>query len=902
MNEDLKYRFFVTTQAGEREMFPQNTNSLSIVWVQAPNAAFFRKTLQGKIKFVAEDFQYLNAQEKSIYRCTQMPFTINKNCGGFAEYFSGRLLCDDGTWDNDHFEVDIQANTLDVYSCYDDNKDVQYNLFEIVESTQEVNTVRGTLEFVVYSDNAYPPTDWKGDGDPFEQGWEIQTKTAVQTPTASPPTINQTVTWIRELFTSDHPLGDPWILLSVDHSNPLITFYHYARPPALFDRVDSSQQINDTTYQSSYTYKYGAFFQNGMKLFDAMTQLLLLVCPDLTLKSDFFQWNPDNVSIDNYATGEASNVLNLIIFQKSDVKRPPSQSDIANGFAADDAATDATTDFDDRLDDLCQTFQLQWWIDDDSNFRIEHPSYFNKVLGLDLTLTRDDTKYRAGLNVYSYVTDGLPKKQIFTWMDNVSAGDFKGTDIVYQSTCSGISDHNNKNISVKNTTTDVELCLDNPEADGAVSDDGFCLMACDDANILLYITPILSGSHTLNNTLSWAKLQYDFWRFNNYFDEFLLNNNTEHTLKLLPNKKQSGVLAVICCGEDFDADKLVKTVVGTGIVNTATLNLYTDILTLELLFEQNKDLTSNNPPVAVDGNERTPINTPITIDVLSTATDSDGTIIPSTLTIVIAPGSGTAVITDDFKILYTPGADFIGIVYIQWTVEDDFSQPSNQATESITVYQPAVAGDDAYRIAENRVLNGEGLMNNDIGTLPLTVVAESKATENGHVVINTDGSFTYTTNSGFIGDDHFQYTLKDVNNDTDLGTVTVTVFETVPVFAKMVKGVETSDVVTDICSGGPQITGNQTKRDFSVYFYSDMAGTIPLDTTGYQDNVKYNLYNIINGVRADGTDQRVMTGTSIFLGNFVTSYNDNGCDHHLNYHKLFDITSLVPTADYTVIT
>lgn len=904
MSEDIKYRFFVTTQAGEREIFPQNTNSLTITWAKDKNSAFFRKQLGGKIKIVGEDFHYVYDQERSIYRCTQIPFVINKNCGGFTEYFTGQILCDDGTWNISNCEVEIQANVLDPYACYDDNKNTVFNLFGVTAHDEHVNTVRGTIEKVTYRDTHYPPADWGGSGDPIAQGWIIIYKTETwDVVVTTPPTVDQAVTWIRELYTSDHVLGAPWILLSTDTSDPFITFYNYARQPAIFGETISRTQISDTAYTTVTQWKYGAKFQNGMKLYGALSGLLFDICPLLTIKSDFFQWNPDNETDINYETGDASKILNLILFQKSDVKRPPTQSDIDAGFAADDAATIANTDFDSLLQDILTTFKCQFWIDDDDHLRIEHPSYFNKVLGLDLTVPRDDTKYRVGSAIYSYVTDGLPKREIFSWMDKASAGDFAGQDIVYQSTCSGISDANNKTISVQNITTDVELCLDNPAEDSDVSDEGFCLMACDEANDLLYEAPILPGSHTLNNTLSWAHLQFDYFRYNNYFKNFTLNNNDEETQKLLPNKKQTGIIAVICCGEDFDPDKLVKTVIGTGEVNSATLNLYTDQLTLEVLFEQNKDLTSNNPPVAIGANERTPLNTDITIDVLSRATDSDGTIVPATLAIVGVTG-GTAVITVDYKITFTPTADFIGNGSVSWTVEDDFSQTSNVALDVIQVYQPAIASDDAYRIAKNKTLNkpGYNLLTNDTGTGTLQCIAESKATDNGHVVISTNGTFVYTPNTGFIGDDHFQYTLIDINNDTDLGDVTITVFETVPVFVKLVKGPNINHDIIDVCYPvGQTVTGNQINNDFTIFFYSDMAGTIPLDTTGYEDIIHINQYTITNGVRVDSVRDVPTGGTSVFIGNFATYERDNGCSGTMNFLRTFDMTGFVASSDYTGI-
>ena len=61
---------------------------------------------------------------------------------------------------------------------------------------------------------------------------------------------------------------------------------------------------------------------NGMHFSEVMKEILKGACPNLTLKSDFFQINPDNVSAINYVTGKTSTVNNIVIFQKSDVKRP----------------------------------------------------------------------------------------------------------------------------------------------------------------------------------------------------------------------------------------------------------------------------------------------------------------------------------------------------------------------------------------------------------------------------------------------------------------------------------------------------------------------------------------------------------------------------------------------------
>ena len=45
-------------------------------------------------------------------------------------------------------------------------------------------------------------------------------------------------------------------------------------------------------------------------------------CPNVQVVSDFFQINPQNQSEINYVTGQRTQTNNLILFQKSDVKRP----------------------------------------------------------------------------------------------------------------------------------------------------------------------------------------------------------------------------------------------------------------------------------------------------------------------------------------------------------------------------------------------------------------------------------------------------------------------------------------------------------------------------------------------------------------------------------------------------
>ena len=88
------------------------------------------------------------------------------------------------------------------------------------------------------------------------------------------------------------------------------------------------------------------------------------------------------------------------------------------------------------------------------------------------------------------------------------------------------------------------------------------------------------------------------------------------------------------------------------------------------------------------------------------------------------------------------------------------------------------AGDDSAVVVEDGSLtiSGQDLLSNDSDPDgdPLTIVSVTNGA-NGAVVLNPDGSVTYTPNTDFFGQDSFQYTVSDGNGRTDTASVTVTI-------------------------------------------------------------------------------------------------------------------------------
>lgn len=93
------------------------------------------------------------------------------------------------------------------------------------------------------------------------------------------------------------------------------------------------------------------------------------------------------------------------------------------------------------------------------------------------------------------------------------------------------------------------------------------------------------------------------------------------------------------------------------------------------------------------------------------------------------------------------------------------------------------ANDDSYSVAKNTTLNvgAPGVLGNDIddGLLAPLVAALVSDVSNGSLTLNSDGSFDYTPNAGFIGSDSFTYAASDGEFQSN-ASVTINVTDTTP--------------------------------------------------------------------------------------------------------------------------
>lgn len=168
------------------------------------------------------------------------------------------------------------------------------------------------------------------------------------------------------------------------------------------------------------------------------------------------------------------------------------------------------------------------------------------------------------------------------------------------------------------------------------------------------------------------------------------------------------------------------------------------------------------------------------IDVLANDTDANGDVLTIT---VVTQGAHGSVSTNGTTVSYTPNANYFGSDSFTYTI-DDGNGGNDTAMVSVTVTNvndaPLAAG-EAYNVNQDTVLNvpAPGVLANDsdIDGDSLSAVLCAGAAH-GNVVLNANGSFSYTPDPGYAGSDSFTYRAFDGLANSSCVTVTLTVLDT----------------------------------------------------------------------------------------------------------------------------
>lgn len=846
------YRYTITDRLGELIVQPLGENDFSIEWSPEKESGkrFYKKDFGGKIIFTGAAFQKLLVMENSIYRCEYQTVTVERKCMNeagayeFKAWFSGQISLNEGDWDLDGCRVTIKFEEATPDQCFEDNKNETVNLLQQVYNRRTVSLFPGSATIETKTCEESRPSGgaseqgyyWCETGRPEDGAWVA----VYHDENDDGNRYRRETRWARQrmqvscyaLPVSDWKIIANTCMVIPPPPNGSIT---YVRPVNVYNCQYTYGDYNSQTF--SYTMNCQIFgqsggvtkFNNGMPLGAVLQAFVDLFCPGITVKSDFFQINPENPAWQNYVTGERTKVSEIIIFQKSDIKRP----------AASSSATKAEWTFEKLMTHLKFMFNVEWRIEA-GKFILEHVSYFTKNIGLNLN-DPSYAQYVAGKRKYSYKNEDIPKQEVWRWKEQSGFGDFTGMPITYENGCVTAGSKNaTKNYTMDDVITDVEYALQNPAADSKnVSDDGFVFVAAafDGTSYYILTESGIIGGGQINNTLGISQLLRDYHTYERPLRVGRLNGVWTTFNSVIPTKKGETIVIPFCCEDSFNPDSYVQTPLGTGIVDKATFKFKGSTLALDLLYESNNDLIPNNPPVA-NSDVFTAYNGEDAIfNVIANDLDPDGGQITA-LEIMYAPAHGIAVVQPDLTVKYTPTPGYTGNDLFVYRVRDNWGEASNNALVTINVTgvnNPPVAAPDNYSVYQGQALNvpAPGVLGNDSDDVGFTLdIYDAVSANGGTVVMQENGALSYTAPEGFLGDDTFTYRIKDGKGAASTTTVTIAVRNYNYPIANTDNYQCVKDTVLNVDGVAPNVklTDNDTTPAGGTFTYTTTAQTKP--TTG----------------------------------------------------------------------
>jgi uncharacterized repeat protein (TIGR01451 family) len=194
--------------------------------------------------------------------------------------------------------------------------------------------------------------------------------------------------------------------------------------------------------------------------------------------------------------------------------------------------------------------------------------------------------------------------------------------------------------------------------------------------------------------------------------------------------------------------------------------------------------TVNGPnPLAQNDLATTPKGISITKNVLTNDTPVGGVTINTTPK--TQPKNGTAGISPNGNIQYTPNANFVGKDSVQYEISDPNGIKSTawfviEVTNPTPINKAPTPQNDSF--TGNQITGNIKSNDSDPDGNPLTVTTTPVvAPQNGTLTLYPDGTFSYIPTIGFVGTDLFQYEVCDNGNPKLCSKAIVTLTVTAPV-------------------------------------------------------------------------------------------------------------------------
>ncbi|MED4212968.1 Ig-like domain-containing protein, partial [Priestia megaterium] len=249
---------------------------------------------------------------------------------------------------------------------------------------------------------------------------------------------------------------------------------------------------------------------------------------------------------------------------------------------------------------------------------------------------------------------------------------------------------------------------------------------------------------------------------------------------------------------------------------------------VRVVVQENQDIITVTP-LTVRGQANQPVTGQVT------ATDTLGR--PLTYQVNNLPSNGTIIFNANGTFIYTPNMGFTGIDSFTVLVQNDLGQ---FATSSVNVVVEGINNtistqDQELTIPTGQIIGSQIIAVDALGRpLTYTVVTPSA---NGVVILNTDGTFTYTSNLGFVGQDQF---VVVVRNDTGQEAFSVVTVNSTPSNNIITPGSNTFTTLQGIQVIDSVQATNLLQRPLNYTLTTEPAnGNVTLDASGrfvYQPN------------------------------------------------------------------
>lgn len=533
------------------------------------------KVLSSEVVLVGSDYQIIKTLE-SGGTCQTINFYIDVYCGGaWVREFTGVIKIRKCKFNENKCRVVLGVETNETAKCLNDIAGEKVNIFDVPFHPVVFSFV-GYIETITCPFASFPntpistvihPTNLTCA--PIGQGWTMLDNKirniTVGTPSGFYNCEMETV-WVRQRVTGGSmPSGTGWISLGLDWVRAVPTVNDYANSYGAYATPLGGDIREAKTISTIFGNGIAEIYDNGTYLADALDYFANLNC-SYTIVSDFFGINPDGTAPTNTAYTAAANYKQLIFWKNADVKRP----NVVNN------STKMFISFEELIDELKAMFNVElnvYEVSGTKYVRIEHISYYDNTNGLDLTARWSDV---LKAQEYVYSSDKLPREETFAWQSetDLQNGTFDGSPIMYDKMC---SDAKTKiEYRAQLSMTNMAAMLDND----AVSDTGLTWAATGLSGGQNFI---LSVSE-LNDYMTWAKMQDNFYYYNRPFTTGTINGVTKtFTLGRIRQEEVEVINFSGCDFHSFNPQQLVKTLIGWGKVANSKYEAKEGKLILSLL-------------------------------------------------------------------------------------------------------------------------------------------------------------------------------------------------------------------------------------------------------------------------------------------------------------------------------